>query len=508
MASFFTRWTYSYDDRYNATYTYRYDGSSNFGPNKRWAGFHSFAASWRFNNEAFIKQVTEKWLSNGKLRIGWGQTGNSSIGAYKWGVALKNQTSALGSGNRPANIPNLAIQWESQEQTNIGLDLGFFNNRVNLTLDWYRKESKDMLMQLQLPAYMGTSGNGSSALAAPSGNYGTIRNTGLEITLNTHPLVGKFEWDSEFQISFNKNELVALNDGTGNATLKGWGQWGEQEPQVSQTEVGGSLFSFYGYVCDGYYTSKEDIENSPTPLKPAVNGVYSKNSTVWVGDIKYKDLNGDGVIDANDRTNIGSPLPDFTFGWTNTFRWNNFDLNIFINGSVGNKVGNYNKYKLTHMNNTWINQLDDVLDATRLEPIDPNKDYSAGIDRGDGQLIYNWYDDINNVRIANPGASQPRMSMNDPNDNDRWSDRYIEDASFIRLKNISLGYTFPKKWVRKLSLETLRLNVNIQNLLTITKYDGYDPEVGTSTQSSFVAGLDNGRYPSPTTYSFGINVTF
>ena len=511
MASFFTRWTYSFDERYNATYTYRYDGSSNFGPNKRWAGFHSFAASWRFNNEAFMKGLT--WLSNGKLRVGWGQTGNSSIGAYKWGVALKNQTSALGSGNRPANIPNEAIQWESQEQWNVGLDLGFLNNRINLTVDWYRKESKDMLMALQLPAYMGTSGNASSALAAPSGNYGTIRNTGIEISLNTHPLVGKFEWDSDFQISFNKNKLVALNDGTGNATLKGWGQWGDQEPQVSQTEVGGSLFSFYGYVCDGYYTSKEDIENSPTPLHPGVDGIYSKNSTVWVGDIKYKDLSGpdgvpDGKIDAYDRTDIGSPLPDFTFGWTNTFRWNNFDLNIFINGSVGNKVGNYNKYKLTHMNNTWINQLTDVLDATRLEPIDPTKDYSAGIDRGDGVLIYNWYDDINNVRIANPGAALPRMSMGDPNDNDRWSDRYIENGSFVRLKNISLGYTFPKKWVRRLYLETLRVNVNIQNLLTITGYDGYDPEVGTSTQSAFVAGLDNGRYPSPTMYSFGLNVTF
>ena len=428
-------------------------------------------------------------------------------------MALKNQTSALGSGNRPANIANPGIQWESQEQWNVGLDLGFLNNRVNLTVDWYRKESKDMLMDLQLPAYMGTSGNASSALAAPSGNFGTIRNTGVEITLNTRPLVGQFEWDSEFQISFNRNKLVALNDGTGNATLKGWGQWGDQEPQVSQTDVGGSLFSFYGYVCDGYYTSVEDIENSPTPVHPAVNGVYAKNTTVWIGDIKYKDLSGpdgvpDGKIDEYDRTNIGSPLPDFTFGWTNTFRYKGFDLNIFINGSYGNKVGNYNKYKLTHMNNTWINQLTDVLGATRLEPIDPNKDYSAGIDRGDGVLIYNWYDDIHNTKIANPGAALPRVSVGDPNDNDRWSDRYIEDASYIRLKNISLGYTFPKKWVKKLSLETLRLNVNIQNLLTITKYDGYDPEVGTSTQSSFVAGLDNGRYPSPTTYSFGLNVTF
>ena len=512
MASFFTRWTYSYDDRYNATYTYRYDGSSNFGPSNRWAGFHSFAASWRFNNEKFM-EFAKEWMSNGKLRIGWGQTGNSSIGGYLWGVSLKRNTSALGVSQRPANIANPGIQWESQEQWNVGLDLGFFNNRVNLTVDWYRKESKDMLMQLQLPAYMGSGGNPSSALAAPSGNYGTIRNTGVEITLNTHPLVGNFQWDSEFQISFNRNKLVALNDGSGNTILKGYGQWGGQEPQVSQTEVGGSLFNFYGYVTDGYYTSVEDIEKSPTTARPGVNGVYAKNSTVWVGDIKYKDLSGpegvpDGKIDEYDRTNIGSPLPKFTFGWTNTFRYKNFDLNIFINGSYGNKVGNYNKYKLTHMNNTWINQLDDVLDATRLVAIDADKDYSAGIDRGDGVLIWNWYDDIYNVQIANPGAAQPRVSVGDPNDNDRWSDRYIEDASYIRLKNISLGYTFPKKMISKIGLENLRLNVNIQNLLTITGYDGYDPEVGTSTQSTFVSGLDNGRYPSPTTYSFGLNVTF
>ena len=426
---------------------------------------------------------------------------------------MKRNTSALGVSNRPTGLANPGIQWESQEQFNVGLDIGIIQNRINLTADWYRKESKEMLMDLQLPAYMGTSGNPSSMLAPPAGNYGTIRNTGLELTLNTHPLVGKFEWDSEFQISFNKNKLVALNDGSGNVSLPGWGQWGGQEPQVALTEVGGSLFNFYGYVCDGFYTSKEDIENSPTPIRPAANGVYTKNSTVWVGDIKYKDISGpegkpDGVIDELDRTNIGSPLPKFTFGWTNTFRYQNFDLNIFINGSYGNKVGNYNKYKLTQMRNTWVNQLTDVLDAIHLEPIDASKDYSAGIDRGDGVLIYNWYDDINNVKIGNPGATLPRVSGMDPNNNVCWSDRYIEDGSYIRLKNISLGYTFPKNFVKKLSLESLRLSVNIQNLLTITGYDGYDPEVGTSTQSSFVSGLDNGRYPSPTTYSFGLNVTF
>ena len=505
MASFFTRWTYSYDNRYNATYTYRYDGSSNFGPNQRWAGFHSFAGSWRFSNEKFVEEWAGKFLSNGKLRIGWGQTGNSSIGGYKWGSPLSTMETALGTSYRPAQIANKDIKWESQEQWNVGLDLGFFHERVNITLDWYKKESKDMLMQLQLPSYMGTSGNVSSALAAPYGNYGHIRNTGIELTINTHPIQGKFEWDSELQISWNKNKLVSLSDGSSTAQLIGYGQWTDV---VSLTKVGESLFSFYGYVTDGVYTSLEDIESSPKPSAYPTNGVFTKNSTVYVGDIKYKDLNGDGVIDENDRTNIGSPLPKYTFGWNNTFRYKGFDLNIFINGSVGNKVGNYLKMKMTHMNSTWTNQMADVGGRAILTPIDASKDYSAGVDRGDGQLVYNWYDDITNVQLKPGYGNMPRASINDPNDNDRWSDRYIEDGSYVRLKNIALGYNLPKKLIRKWGLESARVSCNIQNLLTITGYDGYDPEIGASTQSANVMGLDNARYPSPTTYSLGLNVSF
>lgn len=222
MASFFTRWSYNYADRYLATYTYRYDGSSNFGSENRWAGFHSVAASWRFSNEKFFEPI-RNIISNGKLRLGWGQTGNQGIGGYKWGSALSIMNTDLGKSYRPANIANTGIKWESQEQINVGLDLGFFDDRVNLTVDWYKKESKDMLMQMQLPSYMGTSGNASSALAAPWGNYGHIRNTGWEITLNTHPLIGTFQWDSDFQISFNRNKLIALS-GTSAAQIVGYGQ--------------------------------------------------------------------------------------------------------------------------------------------------------------------------------------------------------------------------------------------------------------------------------------------
>lgn len=499
MASFFTRLTYNYADRYLGTYTYRYDGSSNFGPDKRWAGFHSLAASWRFTNEKFFEHFKDV-ISNGKLRLGWGQTGNSNIGGYKWGTLISRMPSGLGMGYRPANIPNTGIKWESQEQWNIGLDLSLLYDRINLTVDWYKKESKDMLMPLQLPSYMGTSGNGSSALAAPWGNYGNIENTGIEVSLNTHPITGQFQWDSDFQISFNKNKLKGLS-GTSNAQIVGYGQWTDV---VSVSSVGESLYNFYGYVCDGVYKDYDDLLNSPKPEKYPADGVFNRTNTVWVGDLKYKDLSGpdgkpDGVINEYDKTNIGSPMPDFTFGWTNTFRYKNFDLSVFINGSYGNKVFNYLGMKLTHMNSAWINQLNTITDRAQLVPVDANKVYANG-----GK----WYDDVTNVTVANSPTSIPRASIQDPNDNDRVSDRYVEDGSYIRLKNITFGYTFPKNMIKKVGLENLRVYANIQNLLTLTKYDGYDPEIGVSTASANVYGLDNGRYPSPTVYSFGLNVSF
>lgn len=498
MASFFTRETYNYGDRYLGTYTYRYDGSFNFGPKNRWVGFHSVALAWRFSNEKFFEPV-KKVIDNGKLRLGWGQTGNSSIGSYAWGAAISRMPSALGMGFRPSNIPNTSIRWESQEQYNVGLDLGFFNGRLNLTVDAYYKRSDDMLMSMQLPSYMGTQGNGSSKLNAPKGNYGSIENKGLEITLDAHPVQLKnFSWDSNFQISFNKNKLLSLSD-TENATLVGYGQWGDV---VCVSEIGKPLYNFYGYKVEGVYKDLDDIQNSAKPAKYPSDGVFSRGNTVWVGDIKYKDVDENGVIDERDRTDIGSPLPKFTFGWTNTFRYKNLDLSIFLNGSYGNKVMNYNSLTLTHMNSTWTNQLQSVVSKrARLEPIDPTIVYADGS---------KWFDHIDNVRVQNPGTKIPHTSINDPNDNDRISDRYVEDGSFLRIKNITLGYTFPKALLNKAKIENLRVYVNIQNLYTFTKYTGYDPEVGASTQDSsgLTYGLDNGRYPSPAMYSFGLNITF
>jgi TonB-linked SusC/RagA family outer membrane protein len=474
------------------------------------------AASWRFTNEAFMKD--QKILSNGKIRVGWGQTGNANIGGYKWGVALSVMPSALGQSYRPTGLPNESIQWETQEQIDLGLDLGFLNNRINLTIDWYRKESKDMLMKMQLPSYLGTQGNGSSALSAPYGNYGTMRNTGLEIEVKATPVQTKaFSWDTDLQFSFNKNKLVALQ-GTTSAAIIGYGQWSDV---VAVSSVGRPMYDFYGYEVEGVYKDFDDILNSPVNtlyIQSCVtetdeNGniiayrhqtdptKYSKSNTVWPGDLKFKDVDGNGIIDENDKTNIGSPLPDFTFGFTNTFNYKNFDLSIFINGSVGNKVMNYTSIPLTSMTSTWNNQIQEkIADRAQLAAIDPGKVYE------DGSM---WYNDISNVYVTNPETKTPRVAIGNTY-NQNISSRYIEDGSYVRLKNISLGYTFPKKIVNKLYLDNLRIYCNLQNVLTLTKYDGYDPEIGASTTDAngYVFGLDNGRYPSPFTCTFGINLSF
>lgn len=504
MASFFTRETYNYDDRYLLTYTFRRDGSSNFGPNKRWASFHSFAGAWRFSNEAFLKDVS--WLSNGKLRIGWGQTGNSNIGSYKWGSAMSTMDTGLGMSYRPANMANLDIKWETQEQWNVGLDLGFFGGNLSFTVDWYKKMSKDMLMPLTLPSIMGTGGNESSALAAPWGNYGDIENTGIELTVSARPVTTKdFSWSTEVNFSRNKNKVKSL---AGGSALLGMGQWTDV---VSRSTEGESLYNFYGYKTAGVYTSFEDILNSPVDTRNKNNPIvtnadgtkswstnpadYNPKNTIYPGDVKYVDVNKDGIIDENDKTNIGSPMPKWTFGWNNTFTYKNFDLTVFVNGSIGNKVGNYMKMKLTHMYSAWQNQLADCGGHALLAPKDGNKT--------DG-----WVYNVDNVMVSNPDATYPRASINDPNDNDAWSDRFIEDGSYLRLKSLTLGYTFDKKLIKKLGLSNLRMTFNATNLFTITGYDGYDPEIGVSTASSNVYGLDNGRYPSPTSFTFGLNVSF
>ncbi len=515
MASIFTRETYNYDDRYLLTYTFRYDGSSNFGPNNRWAPFHSVAGSWRFSNETFFEPI-KHIISDGKLRIGWGQTGNASIGGGHWNSSINAFPTGLGTAYRMGGFANPAIQWETQQQWNLGLDISLLNNRINLTIDMYDKTANDMLMRLQTPTYFGARGNGSSVLSAPYGNFGTINNKGLEIALNTRNIeTSDFTWSSDISISFNKNKLVSLK-GTDASALEGYGQWNDV---ISRSLIGGSLYEFFGYKTDGVYTSKDDIKNhlwgenfSPQPDVKDSFGGFNPTNTVFVGDIKYVDVSGpagvpDGKITVEDRTGIGSPLPKFTFGFNNTFTYKNFDLTIFLNGSVGNKIFNNLNRTLTNMG--WnSNQLQSATQFAKLIPIDANKLYPYINEFG--QTINNWFDDIDNVQLENPDTKMSRGGRNIGYNNSETSDRYLEDGSYLRIRNIVLGYDLPKRWIEKANIDGLRVYANIQNLHTFTKYSGYDPEVGVNQQDSsgFTFGFDSGRYPAPRLISFGVNISF
>jgi TonB-linked SusC/RagA family outer membrane protein len=504
LSSLFARANYSFNNRYYLSYTFRYDGSSNFGPKNRWAPFHAVSGSWRISNEDFMSDLKGK-ISDFKLRAGWGQTGNQNIGGYRWGASITKMPSNLGMGFRQSNIANPYITWEKQEQTNIGLDLGLLDNKIALVVDLYLKTSTAMLMDMQLPSYMGTSGNGSIRLNPPMGNFGKIENRGLEISLNTRPISGTFSWENDLQFTLNRNKLLGLT-GTPSAHIEGYGQWTDL---VSLTELGDPLYNFYGYQVSGIYQDKEDILTSPTTKAFPADHNF-KRSTVWPGDLKFKDISGpDGVpdnkIDEYDRTSLGSPLPKFTFGFNNIFRYKDIELVVYLNGSVGNKLLNYVGRSLSEMSGMWSNQLQTAVDRTRLEPIDPDKVYP--FTNSSGAVINNWFDDIDNVRVANQ-TNIPRAVAGDPNENTRISDRYIEDGSYLRVKNISLSWNLPKNIINKAGLDNMKVYVNTQNLWTITKYKGLDPEVGASQTNDNVFGMDNGRYPSARVYTFGLTVSF
>jgi TonB-linked SusC/RagA family outer membrane protein len=506
MASFFSRANYAWKERYMATYTFRYDGSSNFGPENRWAPFHSFAASWRVNNEPLWEKLGLSFLNNFKIRAGWGQTGNANIGGYRWGASINKMPTGLGQGFRQSNIANPYITWEKQEQYNLGFDIGLFDNRISMIVDLYDKTSTAMLMDMQLPSYMGTRGNESIRLYPPMGNFGEIQNRGIEVSLNAMPVDRQFKWQTELSMTHNKNKLLDL-DGTPSAHIEGYGQWTDL---VSLTEIGQSLYNFYGYKVAGVYRNKQDIEDSPKTKAYPSDGNFNRANTVWPGDLKFQDLSGpqgkpDGLIDEYDRTNIGSPLPKVTFGFSNTFSYKNFELNVFVNGSIGNKILNYMGRSLISMESLWDNQLREAVNRAKLEPVDEGKSYPVDYF---GRSLSDWFEDIDNITVKNPDTRTPRAISGDPNDNNRISDRFIEDGSYLRFKNITFAWYVPKSLLRNTGIDQVKIYTNLQNMWTITSYSGFDPEVGASQTNDNVSGLDNGRYPSPRIYTFGMNITF
>ncbi|MCR8894685.1 TonB-dependent receptor [Bacteroides sp. ET336] len=491
IESYYGRLNYGYDDRYLATFTVRGDGSSSFGPANRWGVFPSMALAWKINNEKFLKDV--KWLNNLKLRLGWGLVGNQSASSYAYGVTMASAASIWGTGFYAGNYPNDKLKWEETKAWNAGIDLNIFDNRVEFIFDTYLKNTDNLLMQASLPSYV------TGIIQSPWVNAGAMENKGAEFTLNTVNISKKdFTWRTGITISFNKNKITKLYTETAglSGTIDG-------AQTLTYSTVGQPVGQYYGYKVIGMFKEESDFyqrdadgnflldkNGNRLPVALPENQHIAKDE-VWVGDYIFEDLNGDGVIDEQDRTYLGNPEPKFSYGFNNTFTYKGFDMNIFINGVYGNKLVNLFRQDFTNpMRNS--NLLKEATGIAHVELIDPAQP-----------------EEIWNVHVSNPeSATVQRLNTADGNDNNRMSSRFVEDGSYLRIKNISLGYTFPQKWTRKWHIENLRVYMNIQNAFTFTKYKGYDPEVGAYNYNVLLRGVDYARYPSQRIYTVGLNLSF
>ncbi|MCB0529182.1 MAG: SusC/RagA family TonB-linked outer membrane protein, partial [Saprospiraceae bacterium] len=490
LASYFGRFNYSFDDRYLLTFTMRADGSSKFGSNNKWGYFPSGSVAWRLSNEEFLKSVDA--IYDMKLRFGYGEVGNQAIRTYAYGSSILALNSPFGTAYRQEKIANPKLKWETSKQYNFGIDLGLFKGRVDLSLDIYNKQTADMLLQLSVPSYLG--GTDYQDIQAPFANVGKMENKGFDLSLHTFNIQGRnFTWNTNLTFSRNKNRIKELDIATRIYYRNLY--WYSEFQTATRTSVGEPLGLFYGYQMEGIFTDEQDILNHAVQIPdPANDGknLVDKRTGVWIGDVKFKDLNGDGVINTQDQTIIGNPNPDFTFGLSNDFTLGNFDLTVYLTGSYGADILNYSRVQIEGMTNVYANQAATVFNRARYGLVDPN-----GSDL-----------DPSNVFLANPGTDIPRPTTTDNNRNTRMSDRFIEDGSYLRLQNIRLGYTFPTDMSKRLRIERLRLYVNAQNVKTFTKYTGYDPEIGAFNQDPLLQNVDMGRYPTPRLYTFGLDVDF
>jgi TonB-dependent starch-binding outer membrane protein SusC len=479
LSSYFGRLNYNFDDRYYLTATIRADGSSNFGPDNRWGYFPSYALAWRASNESFMDNVN--FISNLRLRASYGEIGNQNIGGYRYGSSLSSAPSGIGQTFRLNSIPNPLVKWEATRSTNLALELALFDHRIELMVDVYQQKTDDMLLVLPLPGYLG-SGHWMG-IGSPWVNIGELENRGIEIALNTRNIQkSRFTWNTDFMFTHNQNKLLSL--GEEGAAIYQTVMWFHT---VTKTEAGYPIGQFYGYVTDGIFQSHEEIVNSPVQHER-----IDPRAGVWMGDYKWKDLNGDGVINDDDRQYIGDPNPLFTFGFNNALTFGNFDLNIYMQGSYGNKIFNFTRRQTEGMNSGVSNQLATVNDRTRVDIIDPDGDQS----------------DPNNYIVTPSPTGMPRATQTNPNNNTRISDRYIEDGSYIRIQNLSIGYRLPSALASRYYLDNIRIYGSVQNLFTFTNYSGYDPEVGNYNQNPMLMGVDNGRYPTPRIFTVGLNVGF
>ena len=486
MMSFLASVKYDYKSKYYATASFRADGSSKFSKKNRFGYFPSASAAWSFSKENFLKPLS-KVLSNGKLRASWGLTGNNRVGEYdyyalfsmlksKTGTYISNGSNSstvypfennLNSiGVAPISILNEDLKWETTEQWNVGLDLGFFDERISMNFDWYWKTTRDLLLDATLPQTTGF----FSAMK----NIGKVRNSGIELTLNTVNIDrAGFKWSTNFNIAFNKNKVLELAENQNTLLTAAYFDQNYNSQPTYIAKVGYSMGMMYGYVYEGTYKYDDFYSSGGVyTLRPGVPA-FSGETNTQPGMPKYKDINGDGVIDSSDRTFIGRGLPIHTGGFTNDFSYKGFDLSIFFQWSYGNDVLNANRLFFENPNGKKdLNQFASYAD--RWTPDNPESDIPAAFRSSSNQVV---------------------------------STRVIEDASFLRLKTLTLGYTIPAKLLKNWKISSARVYVAGQNLWTISGYSGYDPEVSIRT-GALTPGLDYSAYPRAYAVNFGVSLGF
>jgi len=473
LASWYGRVNYSFNRKYLVTINARYDGSSVFSEGKEWAFFPSGALAWNMKEEAFMSDVNA--ISNWKWRVSYGMTGNRAIGPFQTLATLRADGVTSIVNNAPVNavtidqVANENLTWETTTQFDIGLDVGLLEDRIDLIMDYYRMETSDLLFSVPLPEY---SGYGSQL-----NNIGRVENKGFEFTLNSRNLVGEFQWDMGFNLSMNRNEILELpenaNDGNFILYRSGPGHMvGLGDTQILQE--GHPVGSFYGWIYDGVYQEGDDFVEG---------GGFEQEA----GGEKFRDIDGlkdddgnltgqpDGRLNNDDRAIIGNPHPDFIWGFNNDFRWKGFDANIFFQASQGNDIFNYTLMEL---------------------------DLMAGRNNATKAALNRWTPSNTNTDIPKANGGRSR----------RASTRWIQDGSFIRLKNLAVGYTLPQMVVDKMGIRKFRVYISAQNLWTLTDYEGYDPEVnyrsGGARDGNRNLGLDYASYPNAKSYTVGLNIGF
>lgn len=449
LLSYMARVNYSYEDRYLLTATIRRDGSSRFGKKHRWGTFPSVSVAWRASQEKWFPK--NDYINDLKVRAGYGVTGSqASVGNYSYLASYNTSVYPFGisSGNQTALVSSILanpyIHWEEVAQTNIGFDASLFNSRVMFSFDAYLKETRDMLVKASIPI---TSGFEDTTTTYT--NAGKVRNQGIEMSLHTINLTGELGWETNLTATYNKNKIKDLNSDVPYYINQ------INNSYVTMLAKDYPINVFYGYVTDGIFQNQSEVNTHA--VQPGAEP----------GDIRFRDLNNDGVINDSDRTVIGNPNPSWLFSMNNSLSYKGFELSVFLQGIAGNKIYNANNIDNTGMAAAY-NQTTDVLK------------------RWQGEGTSN---------------SMPRAVFGDPNQNTRVSDRFVENGSYLRLKNITLSYTFPKQWLQKAQIENARLSLSCENVATITGYSGFDPEVG-------INGIDQNRYPISRTFSLGLNFNF